>query len=131
MILNQLNSNCSPNGSNTPSRAQSIQASYDAGRTGFTLGGSGRDDRVVVPDALANPTLELRDGNGELLFSNDDWQDNAAQAAIISRAGLAPSNTLESGIAATLSPGQYTAILAGLNNVTGVGLVEVYDLGTP
>jgi len=46
-------------------------------------------------------------------------------------AGLAPTNPLESGIAATLSPGTYTALLAGLNNGTGVGLVEVYDRGMP
>jgi hypothetical protein len=84
-----------------------------------------------VPNALANPTLELHDGNGALLSSNDDWQDDPAQAAIISAAGLAPTNALEAGIAATLSPGQYTVVLAGTNNGTGVGLVEAYDLGTP
>ena len=80
---------------------------------------------------MANPTLELRNSNGALLVGNNDWQDDQAQAAIISAAGLAPTNPLESGIAATLSPGQYTAILAGMNNGTGVGLVEVYDLGVP
>ena len=83
---------------------------------------------VGVPNALANPTLELRDANGSLLSSNNDWQDNPAQAAIIAAAGLAPSNNLESAIAATLPPGLYTALLAGLNNGTGIGLVEVYDL---
>ena len=72
-----------------------------------------------VPDALANPTLELRNSNGALLTSNNDWQDDPTQAAIISAAGLAPTNPLESGIAKTLSPGQYTALLAGLNNGTG------------
>jgi hypothetical protein len=110
---------------------------------GFTLGSGGGDDRVIVrglgpslgtagvPNALANPTLELRDSNGTLLVSNDDWQDNATQAAEITAAGLAPSNALESAIAATLSPGAYTALLAGLNEGTGIGLVEVYDLGAP
>ena len=63
--------------------------------------------------------------------ANNDWQDDPAQAAIITAAGLAPTNNLESGIAATLSPGLYTALLAGLNNGTGVGLVEVYDRGIP
>ena len=82
-----------------------------------------------MPNALANPTLELRNSNGALILANDDWQDNAAQAAIISAAGLAPTNPRESAIAATLSPGLYTALLAGLNSGTGVGLVEVYDLG--
>ena len=78
---------------------------------------------------LADPTLELRDANGTLLISNNDWQDNAAQAAEIMAAGLAPTNPLESAIAATLPPGLYTALLAGLNNGTGIGLAEVYDLG--
>jgi hypothetical protein len=108
---------------------------------GFILGNHSGDDRIVlrgigpsltgfgVANALANPTLELRDSNGALLLANDDWQDNAAQATELTAAGLAPSNPLESGIAATLSPGLYTALLAGVNNGTGVGLVEVYDRG--
>ena len=84
-----------------------------------------------VPNALANPTLELRDNNGALLFANNDWQDDPAQAAELTAAGLAPTNPLESGIASTLPPGLYTALLAGFNNATGVGVVEVYDRGAP
>jgi serine protease AprX len=110
---------------------------------GFMLGGNNGGDRIVVrglgpsltptgvPGALADPTLELRDGNGALLFANDNWQDNPAQAAELVAAGLAPTNNLESAIAMTLPPGLYTALLAGLNNGTGVGLVEVYDRGAP
>jgi len=110
---------------------------------GFILGSHSGDDRIVVrgigpsltqlgiPDALANPTLELRDSNGMLLMANDDWQDNSAQAAELIAAGVAPSHHSESGIATTLSPGLYTALLAGLDNGTGVGLVEVYDRGQP
>ena len=110
---------------------------------GFTLGSHSGDDRIVargigpsltaagVPNALADPTLELRDSNGALLFANNNWQDDPAQAAELTAAGLAPTNNLESGIAATLSPGLYTALLAGLSNGTGVGVVEVYDLGAP
>jgi hypothetical protein len=110
---------------------------------GFILGGSSNNDSVAlrgigpsltaagVPNALANPTLELRDGNGALLVANNDWQDDPAQAAELTAAGLAPTNNLESGIAATLPPGLYTALLAGVNNTTGVALVEVYDLGAP
>jgi hypothetical protein len=79
---------------------------------------------------LPDPTLELRDQNGTLLRSDNDWQDDATQAAQITAAGLAPSNPKESAIAATLPPGLYTAILAGLNDGTGVGLVEVYDRGS-
>jgi hypothetical protein len=68
---------------------------------------------------LADPTLELRDTNGTLLSANNDWQDNPAQAAEITAAGLAPANNLESAIAATLPPGLCTALLAGRNNGTG------------
>jgi hypothetical protein len=84
-----------------------------------------------VPNPLVNPILELRDANGGLLLENDNWEDDPNQAAIISAAGLAPTNSFESAIASTLPPGQYTALLFGLNNGTGVGLVEVYDRGTP
>ena len=86
---------------------------------------------LTVPGALPDPTLELRDSNGALLASNNDWQDDPAQAAALIAAGLAPTNPLESGIAATLPPGPYTALLAGRNDTTGIGLVEVYDLGGP
>jgi hypothetical protein len=85
-----------------------------------------------VPNPLANPTLELRDNNGALVVSNNDWQDNPAQAAELTAAGLAPTNPLEAGIAATLPPGLYTALLKGLNNSdNGPGLVEVFDRGPP
>ena len=73
----------------------------------------------------------MRDGNGALLIANNDWQDDPAQAAELTAAGLAPTNQLESGIATTLPPGLYTALFGGLNNGTGVGLVEVYDRGEP
>jgi hypothetical protein len=76
---------------------------------------------------LANPTLELRDENGTLLVANDDWQDNPVQAAEITAAGLAPSNSFESAIAALLPPGFYTVLLSGLNDGTGIGLVEIYN----
>jgi len=110
---------------------------------GFILGGHSGLDRIVVrgigpsltavgvPGALANPMLELRDGNGALLAADNDWQDDSAQAAELTAAGLAPTNNLESAIATTLSPGLYTALLSGVNNGTGVGLVEVYDRGAP
>ena len=110
---------------------------------GFILGGHSGNDRVVVrglgpsltaagvSNVLVNPTLQLRDSNGALLAANNDWQDDPAQAAELTAAGLAPTNNLESGIAMMLPPGPYTAMLAGLNNGTGVGLIEVYDRGAP
>ena len=82
-----------------------------------------------VKNPLSNPALELRDANGTLLVANNDWHDDPVQAGQLIAAGLAPSDDLEAGIAVTLPPGQYTALLAGESNVTGIGLVEVYDLG--
>ena len=108
---------------------------------GFILGGNDGNDRIVVrglgpslsaagvPGVLADPMLELRDGKGALLVSNNDWQDDPTQAPGLTAAGLAPSINLESAIAATLPPGRYTALLAGVNHGSGIGLVEVYDLG--
>jgi len=83
----------------------------------------------AVSNVLANPALELRNSNGSLLVSNNDWQDNTVQAQQITAAGLALTNTLESALVAILPPGRYTALLFGDNNDTGNGLVEVYDLG--
>ena len=118
-----------------------VQTDVDITIAGFILGNQNGADRIVirgigpslassgVNNPLPNPTLELRDRDGALLATNNDWQDDPAQAAKLSAAGLAPSHNLESGIAITLPPGSYTALLAGDNNSTGIGLVEVYDLG--
>ena len=76
--------------------------------------------------ALADPTLELHDGNGALVQSNDNWKDT--QRTEIEATGLQPTSDLEAAIVQTLAPGAYTAIVAGEGDLTGVGLVEVYRL---
>ncbi len=81
-----------------------------------------------VQGTLTDPILELYDASGNLLSTNNDWQQTQAQA--LSDANLAPSNRFESAILATLAPGSYTAIVRGNENTTGIGLVEVYDLQT-
>jgi hypothetical protein len=78
---------------------------------------------------LANPTLELRDSNGTLLKSNNDWYETQIEPPVFGT-GLEPTHMLESAIGATLPPGSYTALLSGVNGGTGLGLVEVYDLGS-
>jgi hypothetical protein len=111
---------------------------------GFILGHNAGDGRVVIRgigpsivceggclSLLQDPTLELRDSNATLLASNDDWQDDPAQAAELTEVGLAPPNDLEAALATTLPPGLYTALLRGMSSGTGLGLVEVYDLGAP
>jgi len=84
---------------------------------------------VGIANALANPTLELRDSNGLLLQSNDNWKES--QQAVIEATGLAPQNDLEAAILATLQPGSYTAIAAGKDGSIGVGLIEVYNFPPP
>ena len=84
---------------------------------------------------LTNPTLELHDGAGALIASNDNWLHTilggivtANQVFDIRVSGHAPGDGRESAIIAELPPGNYTAIVRGVNDSTGVGLAEVYDL---
>jgi hypothetical protein len=87
-----------------------------------------------IPNALADPTLELHNATGALIASNDNWQ-HTILGGVISRdqvqdimdSGHAPTQPSESTIIADLPPGNYTAIVRGVNNTTGVALVEVYD----
>jgi hypothetical protein len=88
-----------------------------------------------VPNPLADPTLELHNGTGALIASNDNWQHTIIGGIItqdqvqnIQNSGHAPGDASESAIIASLPPGNYTAIVRGVNNTTGVALVEVYDL---
>ncbi len=92
---------------------------------GFILGNNAGQDRVVlrgigpsltgITNPLSDPYLELRNSNGAVELSNNDWQDDSAMAAQLTAAGLAPTNPLESGIYAELAPGTYTALLSGSN----------------
>ena len=108
---------------------------------GFILGGTNMQPaRVVVraigpslaqfgiSNPLSNPTLELVNGDGLSVGFNDDWQDDAAQAAELQALNIAPTAPAESAIFAILQPGLYTAIVAGQSDTTGVGLIEVYDV---
>ena len=83
---------------------------------------------LPVPGALGDPTLELRDGNGGLIRSNDNWRSD--QEAEIIATTIPPSNDLESALVATLpaNGAAYTAIVRGVNGTTGVAAVEVYGL---
>jgi hypothetical protein len=79
-----------------------------------------------IAGALQDPTLDLVDSNGVTLRSNNNWKDS--QQTEIEAAGLPPSDTREAALVQTLAPGNYTAIVRGVGNTTGVGLVEVYNL---
>jgi hypothetical protein len=82
---------------------------------------------LSVQGKLADPTLELHDGNGVLLQSNDNWRTGGQEAEIIDT-GIPPSDDLESALVRPLVAGSYTAIVRGVNGTTGIALVEVYAL---
>ena len=81
-----------------------------------------------VPNALADPVLELHGPGGFVTITNDNWRDDPVQQAAILATGIAPTNNLEAAIDTTLNPGAYTAVVRGKNNTSGVALVEIYDL---
>jgi hypothetical protein len=113
---------------------------------GFIVQGSGPKRVIIraigpeltqhgIADALANPRLELHNGTGALIATNDNWQTTilggiitSNQVSEIQNSGRAPTAASESAIIADLQPGNYTAIVSGVNNTLGVALVEVYDL---
>ena len=82
---------------------------------------------LSVPGKLGDPTLELRDQNGGLLEANDNWIDSPNKQAITDST-IPPANNLESAIVRTLTPAAYTAIVRGVNDMTGIAVVEVYAL---
>src|SRR6267378_2294449 len=123
-----------------------VQTDNDVMIGGFIVQGTGPKTVIVraigpeltpfgIPNALADPTLDLHNGNGALIASNDNWQTTVIggiitsdQVSAIQNSAHAPTQLSESAIIATLQPGNYTAIVRGRNNTTGVALVEVYDL---
>ena len=79
-----------------------------------------------VPGVLQDPTLELHDADGALIGSNDNWRTDDEPE--ITATDFAPSRNAESALIARLAPGNYTAIVRGVNASTGVALVEVFNL---
>jgi hypothetical protein len=123
-----------------------VQTGADVMIGGFIVQGTGPKRVVVraigpeltqhgVPNPLADPTVELHNATGALIASNDNWMTTVIGGIItsdqvhdITDSGHAPTDARESAIIATLPPGNYTAIVRGVNSTNGVGLVEVYDL---
>lgn len=106
---------------------------------GFIAGDSGLANNAIVAraigplltglgvgNALQDPVLELNNASGALIASNDNWQDT--QKDQIEASGLAPNDTRESAIFATLPAGNYPAIVRGAGDATGVALVEIYSV---
>ena len=105
---------------------------------GFIFGNGGDAESVLiralgpslsaVSNSLTDPVLDVYDSEGTLVISDDNWQDDAGQAALIRGTGAEPTQPLESALVTILAPGSYTAIVSGKNGGTGVGLVEIYHL---
>jgi hypothetical protein len=88
-------------------------------------------EAIGVEGALQDPTLELHDASGATIASNDNWRisdTGGSQEAEIEATTLAPTDDRESALVRPLAPGNYTTIVRGKDNTTGVGLVEVYNL---
>jgi hypothetical protein len=83
---------------------------------------------VQITNPLPDPILRLVDSQGTTLSVNDNWQD--AQADEIGQTGLAPANTLESALLVTLPAGSYTALLSETHGGSGIGLLEIYNIGS-
>lgn len=108
---------------------------------GFIIFGDSGSTRVLVrsvgpslaasgiPNAMPDPTLELRDVNGTLIIANDNWKDGPQTE--IEETMLAPANDLESAVVTALPSGPYTAVIRERSGQSGIGLFEVYNLQNP
>jgi hypothetical protein len=123
-----------------------VQAGQNVMIGGFVVQGTGAKRVIIraigpeltqhgITNALADPRLEIHNQSGALIASNDNWQTTILGGVItgdqisdIQNSGHAPSAASESAIIANLQPGNYTAIVRGVSNTTGVALVEAYDL---
>lgn len=131
---------------NGPSQQLNISTRVNVG-TGdnVLIGGfivTGNDPKLVVLRALGpslavqgvagvleDPVLELHDSTGATIGTNDNWMDlSADDQTTLNDFGLAPTEDAESALVMTLDPGEYTIIVRGVNDTTGVALVEAYDL---
>lgn len=141
-------------GTNTPGSAANVSTRLPVGTDenvlieGFIVQGpAGSTKKIIVrglgpslipfgiADALANPTLEIRDSNNVAVATNNDWRTTQVgglitgdQVAEITASGLPPTNDLESAIIASLVPGSYTAVVRGAGNTIGTGVVDAFDL---
>jgi hypothetical protein len=117
-----------------------VQTGNNVMIAGFMLGVNNGNRNIAVrgrgpsltqfglTNVLADPTLEVHNGNGTIMVSNDDWMSDAVSAAQLTANGLALTDPKESGIFITLPQGSYTAVLAGAGGGTGIGVVEIYSL---
>jgi uncharacterized protein GlcG (DUF336 family) len=139
VILSSPHALMGPSGLANISCRLSIGAGDTQAIAGFIIGGTGSKDVVVravgpslsqfgISNALPNPALEIHDQAGNLITTNNDWK--STQEAAIEAVGLALLNEKEAAVKLTLTPGAYTAVMQDETGTAGVGLIEVYDIGT-
>ncbi len=115
-----------------------VETGDSVGIAGFVVQGTGNKQVLIralgptlsgfgVSGVLVNPSLELRDSAGQLVASNDDWDQTTNIQAWHTSLGLNLPLPTESVISMSLAPGAYTGIVRGVNGTSGVALVEVYD----
>ena len=82
-----------------------------------------------VGGVMTDPQLGIYSG-ATLTNSNDNWGGGATLTAAFAAAGLPalPATSKDAAILVTLLPGVYTVQLSGVNNTTGVGLIEMYEV---
>jgi hypothetical protein len=111
-----------------------VQTGHDVMIGGFILLGDSSQKVIVraigpslpLAGRLADPTLELYDGQGTVIASNDNWR--TTQQAEIIATSIPPANDFESAIVRTLAPAPYTTIVRGVDGTIGLALVEIYAL---
>ena len=117
-----------------------VRQNENVGIGGFIVAGPGgkrvivrgtgtslKADNSPLPGRLADPTIELRTGSGELIAENDNWRESP-QAREIRESGLAPAEDEEAAVVAPLEAGPYTAVVRGAGGTQGIGVIEIYDL---
>lgn len=85
-----------------------------------------------VPGVLSDPLIEIYDVTGTLIYSNDSWTSAEGSQNLSNYSTFAgitlPVDSSEAGLAVSLAPGAYTAVVKGVNGASGIALVEAYEL---
>ncbi|MGI8481785.1 MAG: hypothetical protein ACR2MF_06960 [Chthoniobacterales bacterium] len=107
---------------------QLLSALTDGGKTVLITAKGPSVASSGITGTVPNPRLDLYRGS-QLIVSNANWRASA-NASEIAASGLAPADDREAALQVDLEPGAYTAIVSSEDANTGIGLVEVYGVGS-
>jgi hypothetical protein len=127
---------------NISARAEVDGATATSLSAGFVISGTGTKQLLIrgvgpalagfnVANALPAPTLTLYNATTNAVLDTDaGWGSDAAIAAAASAVGAftLPANSPDCALLVTLGPGRYSAVVSGLNDSSGIALVEVYEV---